>query len=167
MPGLLASMMGPGLLNQKRPGYGLLQAQADPWATAPNQPHTYDPSMMRGAPEQTAPEQAPVDLEQIDVLSGDGQPDAGGEEYVLKRGDTLSQLALERYGNADFWKQIAAYNGISERDTRRLKIGQVILIPPVEQMGADNMAPEGPTGMAQGAPMAPLPRANPMRGGMV
>jgi nucleoid-associated protein YgaU len=49
--------------------------------------------------------------------------------YVIEAGDTLSSIALELYGDADRWRDIAAANGISDGETISLKISQVIKIP--------------------------------------
>lgn len=49
--------------------------------------------------------------------------------YTIKAGDTLSSIALEVYGNAERWRDIAAANNISDQGTINLEIGQVITIP--------------------------------------
>jgi nucleoid-associated protein YgaU len=49
--------------------------------------------------------------------------------YVIKAGDTLSSIALSLYGDAERWRDIANANGISDRETINLEIGQVINIP--------------------------------------
>lgn len=47
-------------------------------------------------------------------------------EYVVKSGDTLSQIAKKHTGNSGNWKKIAVANGIN--DPRALQIGQKLVI---------------------------------------
>lgn len=47
---------------------------------------------------------------------------------VVRRGDTLSAIAQQEYGDAGRWRQIAAANGIS--NPRTLQPGTVLAIPP-------------------------------------
>ena len=47
---------------------------------------------------------------------------------VVQRGDTLSAIAQQEYGNAGRWRQIAAANGIA--NPRALEPGTVLSIPP-------------------------------------
>jgi len=47
--------------------------------------------------------------------------------YIVKRGDTLSKIAKQMYGDPNKWKRIADANKI--RDRRNLKIGQHLKIP--------------------------------------
>lgn len=47
--------------------------------------------------------------------------------YVVKSGDTLSEIAARMYGNASQWKKIADANNI--RDPRNLRVGQTLRIP--------------------------------------
>jgi hypothetical protein len=50
---------------------------------------------------------------------------------VAERGDTLSSIAAEEYGDPRLWRRIAEANpGVAS--PRRLRPGQVLLIPPLE-----------------------------------
>ncbi len=53
---------------------------------------------------------------------------AAPQKYTVRAGDTLAGIAARFYGDADLWPQIAQANKI--RDPRRLRIGQVLTIPP-------------------------------------
>jgi len=52
---------------------------------------------------------------------------------VVRRGDTLSAIAAEEYGDPAVWRPIARANGIV--DPRRLPPGQVLTIPVLQQAG--------------------------------
>lgn len=48
---------------------------------------------------------------------------------IVKRGDTLSSIAAEEYGNPALWRVIAAANQLT--DPRRLTPGQLLTVPPL------------------------------------
>lgn len=50
-----------------------------------------------------------------------------GETYVIRPGDTLYQISLNRYGTVDVMEQICALNGISANEI--IYPGQVIVLP--------------------------------------
>lgn len=52
---------------------------------------------------------------------------------LVKRGDTLSQIATEEYDNPDKWRIIAEHNNIA--NPRRLVPGTTLEIPPVDTFG--------------------------------
>ncbi len=55
---------------------------------------------------------------------------AGGGTHVIKKGDTFIKIAREVYGDPSKMKDIAAANpGVNPR---KLKIGQIIILPAVE-----------------------------------
>jgi nucleoid-associated protein YgaU len=56
-------------------------------------------------------------------------PATSTQGYVIKAGDTLSSIALARYGDAERWGDIAQANGISDGETFNLEIGQIINLP--------------------------------------
>lgn len=172
MPGLLSSLLpaaGVGLMG-RRPGMGLLQ-MAGGWDLTPPSVHTYGQTMYPGADAGQAPagsEGNPIQIDPITVFGGSddtvpgGTPaDGDGEMYEVKRGDNLWNLAKQHYGNGQFWKEIAAANGIT--DPTKLQVGMTLVIPSVSAMGADAQSASGPQRMAQGERMAPVPRPNPMR----
>lgn len=49
------------------------------------------------------------------------------QTYEIQAGDTLSQIALEKYGKSRLWNRIAEAN--PNIDPNRLKVGQIITIP--------------------------------------
>ena len=53
--------------------------------------------------------------------------DVSGTSYTVQKGDTLSKIARDHYGNPSKWKQIAAANpGINPNG---LKVGQRLVMP--------------------------------------
>ena len=50
-------------------------------------------------------------------------------EHVVERGDTLSRIAAEAYGDPRKWRPIAEHNGII--DPLDLRLGMVLEIPPI------------------------------------
>jgi hypothetical protein len=52
---------------------------------------------------------------------------AGLQAHVLIAGDTLQSVAWTEYGRADFWRGLAAFNGID--DPLRLRPGSRLLLP--------------------------------------
>ncbi len=48
---------------------------------------------------------------------------------IVKRGETLSSIAAEEYGNGSLWRVIAAANQLT--DPRRLTPGQLLTVPPL------------------------------------
>lgn len=50
------------------------------------------------------------------------------EPYVVKKGDQLSSIAGERYGNPMSWKEIASYNGVGNPD--QINPGDQLLLLP-------------------------------------
>jgi hypothetical protein len=68
---------------------------------------------------------------------GQQQPDQAGnlfsadfaKQYVVRRGDTLSNIAADKYGDPAQWRPIAEANGMD--DPLGLEPGQVLVIPAV------------------------------------
>ena len=52
------------------------------------------------------------------------------KHYVVRRGDTLTAIAAEKYGDASLWRAIAEQNQIV--DPLALRPGQVLIIPAIE-----------------------------------
>jgi hypothetical protein len=52
----------------------------------------------------------------------------GVESHVLKEGESLHSVAWARYGQAGYWRALAAFNGID--DPLRVEAGTRLLIPP-------------------------------------
>lgn len=67
----------------------------------------------------------------LDIDTAPGRPlheKQEGTVYVIKKGDTLSEISQRIYGTSRLWRRILEANpGI---DPRALRIGQKIIIPP-------------------------------------
>lgn len=57
------------------------------------------------------------------------RPAAGGE-YQVKKGDTLSTIAVKAYGDPTQWRKIQEANKDKLGNSHLLKIGQTLVIPP-------------------------------------
>lgn len=51
------------------------------------------------------------------------------KSVTLKQGDSLWNIACREYGDGSRWKDIAAANGITEDEVRRLQVGREIVMP--------------------------------------
>ena len=56
-------------------------------------------------------------------------PAAGGKSYTVQEGDTLSIIAKKFYGASSRWKEIAEANKETLPNPKKLKLGQVLVIP--------------------------------------
>lgn len=81
------------------------------------------------------PVRATVDVSFKEYLEGEKQ--AGSlrsadfaKRYVVRRGDTLSSIAGQKYGDPALWRPIAEENDID--DPLALQAGQVLVIPALE-----------------------------------
>lgn len=54
----------------------------------------------------------------------------GEQTYTIGKGDTLSKIAKDHYGNANAWKRIFEANRDVIDDPDRIFPGQVIKLPP-------------------------------------
>jgi nucleoid-associated protein YgaU len=52
------------------------------------------------------------------------------KRHIVKRGDTLSAIAAERYGDPTLWRPIAEENGLD--DPLAIQPGQILVIPALE-----------------------------------
>lgn len=103
-----------GPTEQPRP----LDFRASPWQDAqPAKPMASDPGPEAAASTGSA--------------NAESGPTPGGK-YAVNRGDTLSAIAQRTYGDAGAWRAIAQANGIEE--PRHIRPGQVLLLPPREQV---------------------------------
>lgn len=57
----------------------------------------------------------------------------GGQTYTVAKGDTLSHIAREAYGNAGHWQAIYEANRDQLDDPDRIYPGQVLRIPVIAQ----------------------------------
>jgi len=75
----------------------------------------------------------PLDPSNIQGLPADGEtqpdhPEPDMTEYIVAKGDTLSEIAQALYGRSSLWRRIADANpGVNPN---RLRPGQVLKIPP-------------------------------------
>ncbi len=54
---------------------------------------------------------------------------AGGRTYVVKKGDTLSEIAQKFYGDSSQWKKIYNANKSRIKDPKKLQVGTKLVIP--------------------------------------
>lgn len=68
---------------------------------------------------------------QVEASAAWAAPMTAYPRYVVKRGDTLPKIAakVEVYGNADQWRRIYDANRDIIGKDRKLKVGQVLVIP--------------------------------------
>lgn len=57
------------------------------------------------------------------------QSTAGGRTYVVKKGDTLSEIAKKFYGDSTQWKKIYNANKSRIKDPKKLQVGTKLVIP--------------------------------------
>lgn len=57
------------------------------------------------------------------------------KQRLVRRGDTLSQIAAEEYDDPGAWRHIADANADTVRNPRRLEPGSVLRIPPIDSLG--------------------------------
>jgi nucleoid-associated protein YgaU len=74
-------------------------------------------------------------LKELNLQSSDHS-----KRRVLRRGDTLSRIAFEEYGDPTKWRPIADHNAELLPDPRRLPPGVEIEIPAIEQLAAPHGA---------------------------
>ncbi|MBN1812224.1 MAG: LysM peptidoglycan-binding domain-containing protein [Anaerolineae bacterium] len=61
---------------------------------------------------------------------GDRQSADFAKRYIVRRGDTLSGIADQKYGDPALWRPIAEENGID--DPLSIEPGQVLIVPALE-----------------------------------
>ena len=82
---------------------------------------------MNEAPMNEAPmnEAAPADMAAPVAQAGEGLPEAGSKmSYVVQRGETLSTIAQNIYGNRDMWREMATLTGME--NPNRIYPGDVV-----------------------------------------
>jgi nucleoid-associated protein YgaU len=62
-------------------------------------------------------------------------PAAAPRTYTVKKGDTLSKIAGQEYGDASAWRQIFDANRDKIKDPDLIHPGQELTIPPAETRG--------------------------------
>ncbi|MFO0838415.1 MAG: LysM peptidoglycan-binding domain-containing protein [Phycisphaerae bacterium] len=90
------------------------------------------------------------------------RPAGGDGKYTIKAGDTYGVIAKAEYGDERLWAAIEVANpGV---DPKRLRIGQVINLPPKEKVRASS-AGATPTSPAPSKPDAKPPTSQPAKSG--
>lgn len=113
------------------------------------------PSSATPAAASATPELDPVELELLGVKpgpSGGARPASGAPttvEYVVKKGETLSSIALATLGSTRRWEEIAALNGNLEPS--RLRVGQTIRLPKGAVFAVGAEQPKAPAAQAPAA----------------
>ncbi|MDW3222805.1 MAG: peptidoglycan-binding protein [Paracoccaceae bacterium] len=81
-------------------------------------------------------------------------PDDGLRRVIVKRGQTLGQIAQQHLGDRTRWRDLLSENGdtFTEDTARRLSVGQIVILPdgtkPVARSGTP-LKPKGITDIAQ------------------
>ncbi|MBA3867889.1 MAG: LysM peptidoglycan-binding domain-containing protein [Anaerolineae bacterium] len=82
----------------------------------------------------------------------------GNIEHQIQSGDTLGQIALIYGYTWDDIPRMLALNGMSEADYRKLKEGQIFLVPP--KAGTFTPTPDSPVANGSPDPAAATPNSN-------
>ena len=78
---------------------------------------------------------APPDFSDVTGGSSSTAP-ATGKTYTIVKGDTLSKIAREEYGDAKLWRKIFEHNKDVIKDPDEIFPGQVITLPPKEDLNS-------------------------------
>lgn len=82
-----------------------------------------------------------IEMEEVGEEQEKTNPTSGGlavrRVHTMVDGDTLASVAYAEYGSAEFWRPLAAYNGID--DPMILSRGQDLLLPAVQEFVAQEM----------------------------
>jgi nucleoid-associated protein YgaU len=68
----------------------------------------------------------PIDFSDV---TGGGTTSGGPRTYVVKKGDSLSKIAKEMYGDAKLWKKIFEANKGTIKNANLIYPGQELTIP--------------------------------------
>ena len=106
-------------------GYSAAPAYAPPTGPTVTQAPSYPPlAPVATGPQFTepaVPEATPAKPAPAATVA------SGGGSYTVQKGDSLSSIARQRYGNPSKWKQIAAAN--PNVNPNALKVGQKLAMP--------------------------------------
>ena len=83
-----------------------------------------------GSSAPPAPKTADFSNVQAKVASSAPLAAEPSQSYTVVKGDTLSKIAKQFYGNANRWKAIYEANTDQIRNPDLIKPGQVLVIPP-------------------------------------
>lgn len=68
----------------------------------------------------------PIDFSDV---TGGGTTSGGPRIYIVKKGDSLSKIAKEMYGDMKLWKKIFEANKDTIKNPDLIRIGQQLTIP--------------------------------------
>ena len=88
-----------------------------------------DFSNVKASVSSTAPVAPKADFSNVQGKVTSSAPLAS-QSYTVVKGDTLSKIAKQFYGNANRWKQIYEANTDQIKNPDLIKPGQVLVIPP-------------------------------------
>jgi nucleoid-associated protein YgaU len=80
-------------------------------------------------------EDTPPDFSDVTGGSSSTAP-AAGKSYTIAKGDTLSKIARDEYGDAKLWRKIFEHNKDVIKDPDKIFPGQVITLPPKEDLNS-------------------------------
>jgi nucleoid-associated protein YgaU len=91
-----------------------------------------DFSNVKASVSSTAPVAPKADFSNVQAKVTSSAPLAAGatQSYTVVKGDTLSKIAKQFYGNANHWKRIYEANTDQIKNPDLIKPGQVLVIPP-------------------------------------
>ncbi len=76
-----------------------------------------------------------------DTVPQGGPGSIGARSYTIEKGDTLSAIAQRVYGRASEWNRIFEANRDTIDHPDRIRPGQVITLPEIEDAGTGRGAP--------------------------
>jgi len=79
------------------------------------------------------PDEKDPDFSDVEGGSSSTAPSAG-KTYTIVKGDTLSKIAKEEYGDAKLWRKIYEHNKDVIKDPDKIFPGQTIALPPKEDL---------------------------------
>jgi len=90
-----------------------------------------DFSSVKASASSTAPTAPKADFSNVkaSVASTAAVVAPSAQQYTVVKGDSLSKIAKQFYGNANRWKEIHQANLDTIKNPDLIKIGQVIVIP--------------------------------------
>lgn len=78
-------------------------------------------------------DEKPPDFSDVDGGASSTAP-ATGKTYTIAKGDTLSKIAHQEYGESKLWRKIFEHNKGVIKDPDKIYPGQVISLPPKEDL---------------------------------
>jgi nucleoid-associated protein YgaU len=78
-------------------------------------------------------DEKPPDFSDVEGGSSSTAP-VTSKSYTIAKGDTLSKIARDEYGDAKLWRKIFEHNKDVIKDPDKIYPGQVISLPPKEDL---------------------------------